>query len=194
MIHIILFGPPGSGKGTQAQRISEKFGFIHLSTGEMFRKNVAEQTALGMLAQLSMDQGLLVPDEVTTDMFKEELDKHIGVKGLIYDGYPRTVNQAEALDDILKERSLGRVDLALFFSIKDEILIERLSKRGKTSGRSDDSDLQIICNRIAEYHKKTEAVVGYYKKKGGLVKIEAEGSITEVTRRLQDVILKQTEA
>lgn len=190
MIHIILFGPPGSGKGTQAQRIAEKFGFIHLSTGEIFRKHVVEQTSLGRLVQSYMDQGLLVPDDITTDMFKEELGKHVSAKGLIYDGYPRTINQAKALDDILKERSLGLVELALFFSIKDEILIERISKRGKTSGRSDDCDLQIIRNRIAEYHKKTDAVAYYYEQKGCIVKIEAEGSITEVTRRLQDVISK----
>lgn len=191
MINIILFGPPGSGKGTQAQRIAEKFGFIHLSTGEMFRKHVAEQTALGQLAQSYIDQGLLVPDEITTDMFKEELNKHFGFKGLIYDGYPRTVNQAEALENILKERSLRRVDFALFFSIKDETLIERLSNRGKTNGRSDDGDLRIIRNRIIEYHKKTEAVADYYEKKGCIVKIEAEGSITEVTRRLQEIISNQ---
>ncbi|XCI75473.1 MAG: adenylate kinase [Flavobacteriales bacterium] len=188
MIHIILFGPPGSGKGTQAQLIAKKLQFIHLSTGEMFRKHVLEQTALGQLAQFYMDQGLLVPDEVTTDMFEEELKKYISIKGLIYDGYPRTVAQAIVLDEILKTHSLGHVDLIIFFSIKDETLIERLLNRGKTSSRTDDNDLQIIHERIAEYHRKTEVISDYYEQKGSLVRIKAEGSIAEITQRLEKVI------
>ncbi|XOD68593.1 MAG: adenylate kinase [Flavobacteriales bacterium AspAUS03] len=188
MIHIILFGPPGSGKGTQAQLIAEKFQFIHLSTGKMFRKHVLEQTPLGQLSQSYMDQGLLVPDEVTTDMFKEEFKKYISAKGLIYDGYPRTVAQATALDETLKTHSLGHVNLSIFFSIRDEMLIKRLSNRGKTSGRTDDSDLQIIRERIAEYHRKTESISEYYEQKGCLDRFKAEGSIAEITQRLEKVI------
>lgn len=191
MIHIIFFGPPGSGKGTQANYISEKFKFFHLSTGEMFRKHVIEQTLLGNIVQTYMSKGLLVPDEVTTNMFKEELNKHNNIKGLIYDGYPRTLNQAKNLDEILKKKFLEKINLSIFFSIKDEILIKRLSKRSKISGRLDDSSILIIQNRITEYHKKTKPISDFYKEKKCLITIKAEGSIYQVKKRLENVILKK---
>lgn len=184
MINIVLFGPPGSGKGTQAAFLEKKFNLKHLSTGDMFRYNIKNETDLGKLAQSYMDKGNLVPDEVTTDMLRQELKLHSGYAGFIFDGYPRTTDQAASLDEMLKEDLNQEVTLMLQLDVDDEILVERLLSRGKDSGRSDDTDESIIRNRIAEYHTKTEPVADYYRGQNKLVIVDGVGEISDITEKL----------
>ena len=184
MINIVLFGPPGSGKGTQAQNLINKFNLKQISTGDLFRFNIKNETELGKLAKSYMDKGELVPDQVTIDMLIEELRKPTETKGFIFDGFPRTTFQTEALEDIIKDVLNSQIDICLSLVVDDEILVKRLLERGKTSGRIDDSNEDIIKNRIKEYYAKTAEVAELYKKQGKYVEINGVGEIAEIAEKL----------
>ena len=184
MINIVLFGPPGSGKGTQAQNLIEKFNLKQISTGDLFRYNMKNGTALGILAKSYIDKGELVPDQVTTDMLIEEVKKPTNTNGFIFDGYPRTANQTEALESIVKEVLNDEISVCLSLIVNDEILVKRLLKRGETSGRTDDSNEEIIRNRIKEYYTKTAEVAELYKQQGKYVEINGVGGIDEIAEKL----------
>lgn len=192
MINVVLFGPPGSGKGTQAKFLEEKFNLKQLSTGDMFRYNLKNQTELGKLAQSYMDKGHLVPDEVTTNMLREELKIHTGYAGFIFDGYPRTISQAGSLDRILKEDLNQEVTVCLSLKVDDEILVQRLLERGKESGRADDANEGVIRERIVEYYKKTDEVAEHYKAQDKYVEINGVGEIAEITAKLSIEIEKSS--
>ncbi len=190
MINIVLFGPPGSGKGTQAQNLIEKFNLKQISTGDLFRYNIKNETPLGTLAKSYMDKGELVPDQVTIDMLTEEVKNSSQANGIIFDGFPRTVEQTHALETIVKEVLNEQIDVCLSLIVEDEILVERLLKRGETSGRSDDSNEEIIRNRIREYYKKTAEVAELYKQQGKYVEINGVGEIDEISQLLFSEIEK----
>ncbi|WP_426276836.1 adenylate kinase [Chryseobacterium sp. S-02] len=184
MINIVLFGPPGSGKGTQAQNLIEKFNLKQISTGDLFRFNMKNDTELGKLAKSYIDKGELVPDQVTTDMLVDEIRKPTDAAGFIFDGYPRTAVQTEALEKIVKEELNDEIDICLSLVVEDSILVERLLKRGEISGRSDDSNVEIIENRIKEYYAKTAEVAELYKQQGKYVEINGVGDINEIAEKL----------
>lgn len=184
MTNIVLFGPPGSGKGTQAQFLIEKFNLKQISTGDLFRYNMKNETELGKLAKSYIDKGELVPDQVTTDMLVNELKVPTDAKGFIFDGYPRTANQTEALEKIVKEQLNSDISVCLALVVDDEILVERLLKRGETSGRTDDSNVEIIRNRIKEYYEKTAEVAELYKQQGKYVEVNGVGAIDEIKEKL----------
>ena len=184
MINIVLFGPPGSGKGTQAQNLIQKFNLKQISTGDLFRHNIKNETELGKLAKSYMDKGELVPDQVTIDMLIDELKKPTDAQGFIFDGFPRTAFQTEALEDIVKNVLNDQIDICLSLVVEDEILVKRLLERGKTSGRSDDADDNIIRNRIKEYYTKTAEVAELYKKQGKYVEVNGVGEIAEIAEKL----------
>lgn len=184
MINIVLFGPPGSGKGTQAQNLIEKFNLKQISTGDLFRFNMKNDTELGKLAKSYIDKGELVPDQVTTDMLIDEIRKPTDAAGFIFDGYPRTAVQTEALEKIVKEELNDKIDVCLSLVVEDSVLEERLLKRGEISGRSDDSNVEIIRNRIKEYYAKTAEVAELYKQQGKYVEINGVGDISEISEKL----------
>lgn len=184
MINIVLFGPPGSGKGTQAQNLIEKFNLKQISTGDLFRFNMKNDTELGKLAKSYIDKGELVPDQVTTDMLIDEIRKPTDAAGFIFDGYPRTAVQTQALKKIVKEELNDEIDVCLSLVVEDSILVERLLKRGEISGRSDDSNVEIIQNRIKEYYTKTAEVAELYKQQGKYVEINGVGDINEISEKL----------
>ena len=184
MINIVLFGPPGSGKGTQAQNLIQKFNLKQISTGDLFRHNIKNETELGKLAKSYMDKGELVPDQITIDMLIDELKKPTDAKGFIFDGFPRTAFQTEALEGIVKDVLNDQIDICLSLVVEDEILVKRLLERGKTSGRSDDADENIIRNRIKEYYTKTAEVAELYKKQGKYVEVNGVGKIAEIAEKL----------
>lgn len=184
MINIVLFGPPGSGKGTQAQNLIQKFNLKQISTGDLFRHNIKNETELGKLAKSYMDKGELVPDQVTIDMLIDELKKPTDAQGFIFDGFPRTAFQTEALERIVKDVLNDQIDICLSLVVEDEILVKRLLERGKTSGRSDDADENIIRNRIKEYYTKTAEVAELYKKQGKYVEVNGVGEIAEIAKKL----------
>lgn len=184
MINIVLFGPPGSGKGTQAKHLIEKFNLKQISTGDLFRYNMKNDTELGKLAKSYIDKGELVPDQVTTDMLIDEVKKPTDTNGFIFDGYPRTANQTEALEQIVKEVLNDEISICLSLVVEDEILVERLLKRGETSGRTDDADENIIRNRIKEYYAKTAEVAELYKQQGKYVEVNGVGGIDEISQKL----------
>lgn len=173
---IVLFGPPGSGKGTQAEILAEKFQLKHVSTGDLFRYNMKNNTPLGIEAKSYMDKGSLVPDELTTEMLKDELKRNSEQKGFILDGYPRTTSQAQALDSLLEELFQTTVKVTIALNVEDETLVHRIKKRSIDSGRSDDADENIIRNRIKEYYDKTAVVSQYYIDQEKFVDIEGEGN------------------
>jgi len=183
-MNIVLFGPPGAGKGTQAVKLAKEFNFVHLSTGDIFRKNIKENTELGKLAASYMDKGHLVPDEVTIKMLEDAANANPDVAGIIFDGFPRTIAQAKALDDFLKDEYQSQVDKTLSLEVDNEELIRRLLERGKTSGRSDDADESIIRNRIVEYNNKTAPLKQYYVDQGKCVNILGVGGIEDIYSRL----------
>lgn len=187
MFNLILFGPPGSGKGTQSEKLIAKYGLKHLSTGDLLRSEIAAQTPLGLEAKKIMDRGHLVPDEVVIGMISSALEKNPDAKGFLFDGFPRTAAQAEALDKLLelKETSIA-VMLAL--DVSEEELVKRLLKRGETSGRSDDTNESVIRARIVEYHNKTSVVADYYKQFDKVVLVEGEGSVEDIFARLSKEI------
>lgn len=184
MTNIVLFGPPGSGKGTQAQHLIEKFNLKQVSTGDLFRFNMKNDTDLGKLAKSYIDKGELVPDQVTIDMLIDDLRKPTNTKGYIFDGFPRTAAQTEALENIVKDELNSKIDICLSLIVEDEILVERLLKRGETSGRTDDSNEEIIRNRIKEYYAKTAEVAELYKQQGKYVEINGVGEIDEISQKL----------
>lgn len=179
MFNLILFGPPGSGKGTQSERLIAKYGLKHLSTGDLLRSEIATQTPLGIEAKNFMDKGQLVPDEVVIGMISSALDHNPNAKGFLFDGFPRTEAQAEALDKLLKLKKTA-IHLMLALDVSEAELIKRLLGRGKTSGRSDDTNEEVIKARIAEYHKKTSAVADYYMKFDKVKRIPGEGSVDNI--------------
>ncbi|WP_312419252.1 adenylate kinase [Epilithonimonas sp.] len=184
MINIVLFGPPGSGKGTQAQHLIEKFNLKQISTGDLFRYNMKNDTELGKLAKSYIDKGELVPDQVTIDMLIDELRKPTQTNGFIFDGFPRTATQTEALETIVKEELDSEISICLSLIVEDEVLVERLLKRGETSGRTDDSNEDIIRNRIKEYYTKTAEVAELYKNQGKYVEVNGIGDISEISEKL----------
>ncbi|MEP7144108.1 MAG: adenylate kinase [Ferruginibacter sp.] len=179
MLNLILFGPPGSGKGTQSEKLIAKYGLKHLSTGDLLRSEIARKTPLGMEAKNIMDKGQLVPDEVVIGMISSALETNPHAKGFLFDGFPRTSAQAEALDKLLDLKG-APINMMLAMEVGEEELIKRLLKRGDTSGRSDDNNEGVIRARIAEYHDKTAQVAGFYKKSGKVVPVKGEGSINEI--------------
>lgn len=183
MFNLILFGPPGSGKGTQSEKLIAKYGLKHLSTGDLLRSEIAQQTALGLEAKKVMDKGELVPDEVVIGMISSSIDKYATVKGFLFDGFPRTAAQAEALDKLLDLKK-APISVMLALDVSEEELVKRLMKRGETSGRSDDTNESVIRARITEYHKKTTAVADYYKQFDKVTMIKGEGSIDEIFNHL----------
>lgn len=183
MFNLILFGPPGSGKGTQSEKLILKYQLKHLSTGDLLRNEIQNETSLGLAAKFFMDKGQLVPDEVVIGMISSAVDANSGCKGFLFDGFPRTSAQAEALDQLLDiKRTCISVMLAL--EVSEEELVMRLLKRGETSGRSDDNNDSVIRARIVEYNKKTTPVAEHYNKAGKVVMVKGEGSVDEIFQSL----------
>jgi len=179
MFNLILFGPPGSGKGTQSERLIAKYGLKHLSTGDLLRSEIAGATPLGMAAKSFMDKGQLVPDEVVIEMISSALDNNPQANGFLFDGFPRTTAQAEALDKLLNQKGT-EISVVLALQVTKDELVKRLLNRGLTSGRSDDVNEDIIRARIDEYERKTAAVADYYKKYDKVELVKGEGSIDEI--------------
>lgn len=187
MINIVLFGKPGAGKGTQAEFLKKKYNLTHLSTGDIFRFNIKNETELGKLAKTYMDKGDLVPDEVTIQMLQSEVDKNPQSEGFLFDGFPRTLSQAEALDNFLESKE-EKITATVALEANDEILVQRLLERGKTSGRPDDQDEEKIRNRYQEYNEKTAPLMDYYKAQNKFHAVDGIGTIEEITDRLSTVI------
>ena len=187
MLNIVLFGPPGAGKGTQANFLKVDRSLTHISTGDVFRKNIKNKTDLGNLAQSYINKGVLVPDQVTIDMLRDEVSNNFNENGFIFDGFPRNTFQADALEKILLSHN-SSLNAMIALEVEDEILIERLLKRGETSGRTDDSTEEIIRNRIKTYYSETAILKNYYKDKGKYYGIDGVGSIEEITNRLNSVV------
>ena len=183
MFNLILFGPPGSGKGTQSEKLIVRYGLKHLSTGDLLRSEISRQTALGLAAKGFMDKGQLVPDEVVIGMISSALDENPEAKGFLFDGFPRTSAQAFALDNLMELKG-SEIKVMLALDVSEEELVNRLVKRGETSGRSDDNNEAVIRARITEYHNKTTAVADYYQKFGKVVMIKGEGTIDEIFEAL----------
>lgn len=187
MINLVLFGKPGAGKGTQAQYLKEKYNLVHISTGDVFRYNIKNGTDLGTLAKSYIDRGDLVPDEVTIKMLQEEVEKNSEADGFIFDGFPRTAAQAEALDNFLESKDM-KINATIALEANDEVLIERLLERGKISGRTDDQDVAKIRNRFDEYNEKTTPVKEFYEAQDKFHSVNGIGTIAEITERLTNVI------
>ncbi len=183
MFNLILFGPPGSGKGTQSEKLIARYGLKHLSTGDLLRSEINSKTPLGIEARKFMDKGQLVPDDVVIGMISSALDENKDIPGFLFDGFPRTPAQAEALDKLLDFKN-APVAVMLALEVSEEELVKRLIKRGETSGRSDDTNEIVIRARIAEYHNKTAAVADYYRQFNKVVMIQGEGTVTEIFNRL----------
>ena len=187
MINLILFGPPGSGKGTQATTIVSKFGLTHISTGDLFRYEIGNDTPLGRKAKEYMDEGSLVPDEVTIGMLENKLNNTPNPHGYIFDGFPRTIAQAEALDRLLKGRD-SKVTHLIALDVDDEEIVKRLLERGKTSNRPDDQNEEVIRKRIVEYNEKTSPVFEYYNNSGVSQKVNGIGDLADVFNRIYDIL------
>ena len=183
MFNLILFGPPGSGKGTQSEKLIAKYGLKHLSTGDLLRHEINNQTPLGKEAQNFMDKGQLVPDEVVIGMISSALDENPDARGFLFDGFPRTPAQAKALDNLLELKE-APIAAMLALDVSEEELVKRLLKRGETSGRSDDNNESVIRARIVEYHNKTAVVADYYKQFDKVVMIKGEGTVEDIFERL----------
>ena len=187
MLNLVLFGPPGAGKGTQANLLIEKYNLVHLSTGDILRGEITAGTALGLEAKALMDRGDLVPDEVVIGMISSKLDNNPNANGFIFDGFPRTAAQATALDNLLAEKGTA-ISAMLSLKVEDAELIRRLLERGKNSGRADDKNEAIIANRINEYNTKTAPLKEYYSAQNKLSEIEGVGSVDEIASKLNQVI------
>ncbi len=186
-INLILFGPPGSGKGTQAKMLEEQFDLLQISTGDLFRYELGNNTPLGQKARTYMDKGQLVPDQVTVAMLKNKLEMHPDVKGYIFDGFPRTIPQSQALDELLKERG-EKVNSLISLVVNDEEIVKRLLERGKTSGRADDANEEVIRERISVYKSETSPVYDYYHQQSLSQKISGIGEISDINNRLNNLI------
>ncbi len=190
MFNIILFGPPGSGKGTQSERLIAAYGLKHLSTGDLLRNEISNKTPLGIEAKSIMDKGQLVPDEVVVGMISSALDKNPSVNGFLFDGFPRTTAQSEALDKLLKLKNT-EIGVMLAMDVSEEELVKRLLNRGLTSGRSDDNNESVIRARIIEYKDKTTVVANYYEKFNKVVHLKGEGTVEEIFQNLCSEIDKR---
>ena len=187
MLNVVLFGPPGAGKGTQSERLIKKYHLTHLSTGDLFRMNISKGTVLGVEAQKYMNDGNLVPDELVIRMVDDKIKNTPDTNGVIFDGFPRTVHQAKALDELMVKNGTS-IAIMLALSVKQEELMARLINRGKDSGRPDDQDVDKIKNRFKVYKRDTEPVAEYYKSQGKLVNIEGVGGIEVIFDRICDAI------
>jgi len=187
MKNIILFGKPGAGKGTQAAFLKNQFNLVHISTGDVFRYNIKNQTELGNLAKSYMDRGDLVPDEVTIQMLESEVEKAPDAAGFIFDGFPRTTAQAEALDAFLSSKDMS-ISATIALDVDENLLVARLLKRGLESGRTDDQDAQKIRNRFEEYNAKTAPLIDYYKNQNKFYELDGVGEISEITARLTNIV------
>lgn len=183
MLNLILFGPPGSGKGTQAVKISEKYGLLHISTGDLFRNEMQAETELGQQAKSFMSRGQLVPDEITIGMLKNKVESNPDTEGYIFDGFPRTIQQADALDALLSSKGQ---DIAALIALKvsENEIVKRLLLRGKESGRADDQDEPVIRRRIEVYKEETSPVFQYYESFRKAYQVDGLGSIDEIFERL----------
>jgi adenylate kinase len=191
MINIVIFGPPGAGKGTQSEKLLEKYGLVHISTGDLFRANIKGETELGLRAKAFMDKGELVPDSVTIDMLRAKVEENPGAKGFIFDGFPRTTPQAKSLDGLLDTLSTS-ISACLSLQVPDEELVARLLNRGKTSGRADDADETVIRNRLAVYMRETAPLKDFYQKQNKLEEIHGVGTVDEIFGRLCAAIDKHS--
>lgn len=190
MINLVLFGPPGAGKGTQAEFLVEKYSLVHISTGDVFRANIKNGTPLGKEAESYIKKGSLVPDEITIGMLEAVVEENLATaKGFIFDGFPRTQAQGEALDAFLEKKGLA-VSAMLALEVEDEVLVGRLLERGKTSGRADDADESVIRARIAEYYQKTNVLKDFYSAQGKYHGVDGVGSIPEIAERLSMIVDK----
>ncbi|MCB0692134.1 MAG: adenylate kinase [Saprospiraceae bacterium] len=187
MFNLILFGPPGSGKGTQAKLMEEKFGFLHISTGDLFRSEIGNETPLGLMAMEHMKKGELVPDEITIGMLQNKVNEYPEVSGIIFDGFPRTIAQAESLDKFLSEKEMS-ISLLISLEVEDGEIERRILKRGETSGRPDDNDVSIIRNRINVYRAETSPVFDFYAEQNKSVSINGIGSIDDIFSAISEEI------
>ena len=187
MFNVVIFGKPGSGKGTQAKFLKDKYDLYHISTGDLFRKNILNETDLGIEAKSFLDNGDLVPDIVTIKMLKNEVTENKGVKGFIFDGFPRTLNQAESLD-IFLESVNQKINATIALEVDEDELITRLLDRGKTNNRSDDQDIQKIKNRFNEYNNKTSVLINFYQKQSKFYSVNGYGSVEDITSRLFNLV------
>lgn len=187
MLNLILFGPPGAGKGTQSEKIIAKYKLVHLSTGDLLRSEIQAGSELGLRAKTLMDQGILVPDEVVIGMIENKLKENSSAAGFIFDGFPRTVKQAEALDTLLSKYD-EEITVMLALVVEDDELLKRLLNRGKTSGRPDDQNEELISKRIHEYNTKTTPVAHYYQEKGKYVSIPGIGEIDSIFGAITEAI------
>jgi adenylate kinase len=183
MLNLVLFGPPGAGKGTQSEMLIKKYDLVHLSTGDILRNEIANGTPLGMKAKKLMDQGILVPDDVVIGMIRNKIEANPDAAGFIFDGFPRTIAQAEALDQLLAEKGES-ITAMLSLSVTREELIKRLLNRGKDSGRPDDANPEIIAKRIEEYNDKTAPVMSYYQSQNKFHPTHGIGTKTEIFEQL----------
>ncbi len=190
MLNLLLFGPPGAGKGTQALKIAEKFGLIHISTGDLLRAEVAGGTELGKAAKSLMDKGILVSDDIVVGMIDAKISSNSSVKGFIFDGFPRTLPQAKALDELLAKHNQS-IDITLALEVDKEELYNRISLRGKSSGRADDQDKNTFLKRMQVYNTETAPLKDYYKNQGVLVTINGIGEIEDVFNSLCNEIIKK---
>lgn len=187
MINLILFGPPGSGKGTQAANLVDKYKLVHISTGDLFRYELSNDTPLGIKAKEFMSKGELVPDEITIGMLENKVNKHPNSNGFIFDGFPRTIPQAEALENLMSSKGTG-IDSLISLKVNKEEVVNRILERGKTSGRADDTDRSIVENRFTVYDNETRPVFEYFDKKGLSVEVDGMGKIDDVFERISAVI------
>ena len=187
MINLILFGKPGSGKGTQAEFVKQKYDLVHISTGDVFRYNISKNTDLGVLAKSYMDKGDLVPDEVTIKMLEAEVEKFNDANGFIFDGFPRTTTQAKILDDFLDSKGMS-ISMTIALEVEESLLIDRLISRGRDSGRADDQDRSKIQNRFDEYNNKTAPLISFYKNQNKFYEIDGVGEINDISSRIFETI------
>ena len=187
MFNIVIFGKPGSGKGTQANFLKEKYNLYHISTGDLFRKNISNQTNLGIEAKSYLDNGDLVPDIITIKMLENEVLSNKEANGYIFDGFPRTLNQAKSLDDFLSSINL-KINATMALDVNEDELITRLLDRGKNTNRSDDQDIEKIKNRFNEYNTKTSKLINFYSKQDKFFSVDGKGSVNDITLRLYGLV------
>ena len=189
MVNILIFGPPGSGKGTQSVRLADKYNLLHLSTGDMLRAEIAAETERGKKMSLIMSKGELVPDEVVIEMIAHKIDNSKGTSGFLFDGFPRTVAQTISLENMLNERGM-KINKMLVLDVSQDELVKRLIARADLSGRPDDKDPAVIQNRIDVYKEKTEPIINYCRERGTYQSVEGMGSIEDIFNRLNIYVKK----